>query len=122
VIDTSVLVAGISGLNTERAPGNPSAELLRDWLENATFAWLITEDILAEYKEVLRRLGVRRNLISTACVRRFPVEITGTAELHLAASAAICCPTSRHSSRRDGGPFVERPKFTVGRTGRSAGT
>ena len=63
VIDTSVLVAGISGFKFGRAPRNPSAELLRDWLENATFTWLITEDILAEYKEVLRRLGVRRNLI-----------------------------------------------------------
>jgi predicted nucleic acid-binding protein len=27
------------------------------------FRWLITEDILDEYKEVLKRLGVRRNLI-----------------------------------------------------------
>jgi hypothetical protein len=63
VIDTSVLVAGISGFKSGRAPRNPSAELLRDWLENATFTWLITEDILAEYKGVPRRLGVRRNLI-----------------------------------------------------------
>jgi predicted nucleic acid-binding protein len=37
--------------------------LLRDWLENAIFTWLVTEEILAEYKEVLTRLGVRRNLI-----------------------------------------------------------
>jgi predicted nucleic acid-binding protein len=63
VIDTSVLVAGISGFKSGRAPGNPSAEVLRDWLENATFTWLITEDILAEYKEVLTRLALRRNLI-----------------------------------------------------------
>jgi predicted nucleic acid-binding protein len=63
VIDTSVLVAGISGFKSGRAPANPSAELLRQWVENATFTWLIIEDILAEYKEVLGRLGVRRNLI-----------------------------------------------------------
>jgi len=63
VIDTSVLVAGISGFKSGRAPANPSAELLHDWLENATFTWLITEDIVAEYREVLRRLSVRRNLI-----------------------------------------------------------
>ena len=63
VIDTSVLVAGIAGFKSGRAPANPSAELLREWVENATFIWLITEDIVAEYKEVLRRLGVRRNLI-----------------------------------------------------------
>ena len=63
VIDTSVLAAGIAGFKSWRAIRNPSASLLRDWLENATFTWLITEDILAEYKEVLTRLGVRRNLI-----------------------------------------------------------
>jgi predicted nucleic acid-binding protein len=62
VIDTSVLAAGIAGFKSWRAAGNPSASLLRDGLENATFTWLVTEDILAEYKEVLTRLGVRRNL------------------------------------------------------------
>lgn len=63
VIDTSVLAAGIAGFKSWRAVPNPSASLLRDWLENATFTWLVTEDILAEYKEVLTRLGVRRNLV-----------------------------------------------------------
>jgi putative PIN family toxin of toxin-antitoxin system len=37
--------------------------LLRDWLENDTFVWLVSEEILSEYKEILARLGVRRNLI-----------------------------------------------------------
>jgi predicted nucleic acid-binding protein len=32
-------------------------------VENASFIWLVTEEILVEYKEVLRRLGVRRSLI-----------------------------------------------------------
>jgi predicted nucleic acid-binding protein len=63
VIDTSVLAAGIAGFKSWRAILNPSASLLRDWLENATFIWLVGEEILAEYKEVLARLGVRRNLI-----------------------------------------------------------
>ena len=63
MIDTSVLVAGIAGFKLGRPVGNPSARLLRDWLENAKFTWLVSEEILAEYKEVLRRLGVRRNLI-----------------------------------------------------------
>lgn len=63
VIDTSVLVAGIAGFKSGRPVHNPSARFLRDWLENATFTWLVSEEILAEYKEVLRRLGVRRNLI-----------------------------------------------------------
>lgn len=65
VVDTSVLVAGITGFKARREVGNASAKLLRDWLENGTFVWLVTEDIVTEYKEVLARLGVRRNLIGT---------------------------------------------------------
>jgi predicted nucleic acid-binding protein len=42
---------------------NASASLLRDWLEEGTFTWLVTEEILSEYKAVLGRLGVRRFLI-----------------------------------------------------------
>jgi predicted nucleic acid-binding protein len=56
-------VAGIAGFKSGRALRSPSASLLHEWLENATFTWLITEEILAEYKHVLTRLGVRRNLI-----------------------------------------------------------
>jgi predicted nucleic acid-binding protein len=63
VIDTSVLVAGIAGFKSWRAAENPSASFLRDWLENASFTWLVSEDIVSEYKEVLTRLGVRRNLV-----------------------------------------------------------
>lgn len=63
MVDTSVLVAGIAGFKPSRPARNPSAALLRDWLENATFTWLVTEDILSEYKDVLARLGVHRNLI-----------------------------------------------------------
>jgi len=63
VIDTSVLVAGIAGFKSERPVKNPSAALLRNWIENGTFTWLISNEILMEYKDVLARLGVRRNLI-----------------------------------------------------------
>ena len=64
VIDTSVLVAGIAGFKSaEIAPKNPSAKLLRDWIEEDTFIWLVSDEILLEYKRVLRRLGVRRPLI-----------------------------------------------------------
>jgi len=58
-----VLVAGVAGFKSGRSAENPSASLLRDWLENGTFIWLITEDIVAEYKGVLTKLGVRRNLV-----------------------------------------------------------
>ena len=63
VIDTSVLVAGVAGFKSGRVVENPSASLLRNWLEDATFVWLVTEEILSEYKAVLTRLGVRRNLV-----------------------------------------------------------
>jgi predicted nucleic acid-binding protein len=57
-------VAGIAGLKaSEIAPKNPSAKLLRDWIESNTFVWLITDEIVSEYKRVLARLGVRRSLI-----------------------------------------------------------
>lgn len=65
MIDTSVLVAGIAGFKARYETANPSAKLLRDWLENETFIWVVTDEILIEYKEVLGRLGVRRNLIGT---------------------------------------------------------
>lgn len=64
VVDTSVLVAGVSGFKATYVPGrNPSADLLRKWAEEKTFVWLVSEDILDEYKEVLRRLRVRSHLI-----------------------------------------------------------
>ena len=64
VVDTSVLVAGISGFRTPFLPGrNASADMLHAWAERNYFVWLITEDILNEYKEILRRLGVRPGLI-----------------------------------------------------------
>jgi len=64
VVDTSVLVAGIAGLRSpEIAPKNPSAKLLRDWIQGDTFVWLVSDEILLEYKQVLGRLGVRRPVI-----------------------------------------------------------
>jgi predicted nucleic acid-binding protein len=64
VVDTSVLVAGIAGFkDMETAAKSPSAALIRDWVEGDTFTWLVSEEILSEYKAVLARLGVRRNVI-----------------------------------------------------------
>jgi predicted nucleic acid-binding protein len=64
VVDTSVLVAGIAGLKPAKITlQNSSARLLRDWIENGTFIWLVTDEIILEYKTVLARLGVRRSTI-----------------------------------------------------------
>ena len=37
--------------------------MLRDWIERNTFVWLVSDEILLEYKLVLKRLGVRRAVI-----------------------------------------------------------
>ena len=64
VVDISVLVAGKSGFREPFVPGrNSSADVLHEWAEQNNFVWLVTEDILDEYKEVLKRLGVRPSLI-----------------------------------------------------------
>ena len=66
VIDTSVLIAGISGFREPYVRGkNTSSDLLYRWAEKGNFLWLVTEDILDEYKEVLERLSVRPSLIGT---------------------------------------------------------
>ena len=57
-------MAGISGFREPFVSGrNPSADVLHRWAEQDNFVWLITEDILEEYKEVLKRLRVRPSLI-----------------------------------------------------------
>jgi predicted nucleic acid-binding protein len=64
---------------------NPSASFLRDWIEAGTFTWLITEEILSEYKGVLGRLGVRRNLVGVIInlVREEAEFVTIRSEDHL---------------------------------------
>jgi putative PIN family toxin of toxin-antitoxin system len=63
VVDTSVLVAGVAGFKSGRTTEPPSASFLRAWVDHGTFVWLVTEEILSEYKAVLTRLGVRRPLV-----------------------------------------------------------
>jgi len=53
----------VAGFKSWRVVQNPSASFLRDWIELGTFTWLVTEEILSEYKGVLSQLGVRRNLV-----------------------------------------------------------
>lgn len=66
VVDTNVVVAGISGFRDQYVAGLiPSADLLHRWAEEEHFVWLYSEDILAEYKEVLKRLHVRSAAIGT---------------------------------------------------------
>lgn len=64
VVDTSVLVAGIAAFkNREHKELAASAAMLREWIDNDTFLWLVNEDILDEYKAILERRRVRPHLI-----------------------------------------------------------
>ncbi|MGH9523987.1 MAG: hypothetical protein ACRD3E_15805 [Terriglobales bacterium] len=46
-------MAGIAGFKRDVAPANASAMLLRDWVDNDTFTWIMTAEILEEYAAVL---------------------------------------------------------------------
>lgn len=66
VVDTNVVVAGVSGFREQYVPGRVrSADLLYRWGEEEHFIWLYSEEILTEYKEILRRLRVRPAAIGT---------------------------------------------------------
>jgi predicted nucleic acid-binding protein len=86
VVDTNVVVAGISGFRDQYVAGRiPSADLLHRWADEEYFVWLYSEDILAEYKEVLKRLHVRSAaigaLINFIRERGESVEIRSLAEI-----------------------------------------
>src|SRR5262249_25788802 len=53
--------AGLKALDV--TPQTPSATLLRDWIDRDSFVWLVSDEILQEYKEILARLRVRRQTI-----------------------------------------------------------
>ncbi len=64
MIDTSVLLAGVAGFKETYVRGkNSSADILYSWAQKSNFVWLVSEEILEEYKEILRRFHVRPSLI-----------------------------------------------------------
>lgn len=64
VVDTSVVVAGAAAFRgSPLHPKTDSGKLLLKWIEKGHFQWLYTEDILDEYKAVLRRCSVRSSVI-----------------------------------------------------------
>ena len=59
VVDTSVLIAGISGFRHPVPDAdNKSAVLLRQWIARGSFIWLVSVDIIDEYRDVMARLQV----------------------------------------------------------------
>jgi len=83
--------------STEIAPKNPSANLLRDWIEGDTFVWMVSDEILLEYKRVLGRLGVRRPLIGkiiNLLRDEAPVTSAHGPNLSLSSAALISLPRS----------------------------
>lgn len=60
VVDTSVVISGIAAFKPSCVPGRTdSGGLLHEWVNKGNFAWLVTAEILDEYKEVAKRLKVR---------------------------------------------------------------
>jgi predicted nucleic acid-binding protein len=58
-----VVIAGISAFKGGFVPGrNSSADMLHDWVESGSFVWLVTNEILEEYREVAKRLNIRPNV------------------------------------------------------------
>ncbi len=60
-----MVAAGVAGFKAGVTPMNDSARLIRGWIENDSFVWLVSADVLDEYKAVLGRLRVRPALIGT---------------------------------------------------------
>jgi predicted nucleic acid-binding protein len=86
VVDTSVLVAGVAGMKDSVHESNvASAKFVQRWVEDRPFVWLISDDILEEYRGVLARLGVRRPLIgkivNTLRAKGEPVKLGPTRNL-----------------------------------------
>lgn len=60
VIDTSVVISGIAAFKGSFVPGRTaSGDLLFQWVEKGRFTWLVSADILEEYRAVAKRLRVR---------------------------------------------------------------
>jgi len=56
------MVSGMSAFKGSFVSGkHSSADILHEWVEKGSFVWLMTAEILEEYKEVARRLRVRPN-------------------------------------------------------------
>lgn len=60
VVDTNVVVRGIRAFRQQPpAPTTPELRLLSGWIEDEhLFEWLMSAEILDEYRDVLRRLRV----------------------------------------------------------------
>jgi len=64
VVDTSVVIAGAAAFRgAPLHPQTESGKLLLRWIEEGHFQWLYTDEILDEYKEILKRFNVRPGVI-----------------------------------------------------------
>lgn len=86
VVDTSVVISGIAAFKRTFVAGRTdSGDLLFEWVEKGRFTWLVSTEILDEYKEVARRMKVRPSaagqLINLLKEEAEEVVVEGTVEL-----------------------------------------
>jgi hypothetical protein len=63
VVDTSVVISGIAAFKGSFVEGRTDGgDLLYHWLTRGKLTWLVTPEILEEYREVANRLRVRRSV------------------------------------------------------------
>ncbi len=64
MVDTSVVIAGIAAFHSAYESGhNASADFLYEWFQAGHFVWLVSDEILEEYREVAMRKRIRRHAI-----------------------------------------------------------
>jgi predicted nucleic acid-binding protein len=63
VVDTSVVIRAARAFRQQPPePGTPELRLVLAWRDDPeVFTWLYSQEILTEYREILRRLKVPRN-------------------------------------------------------------
>jgi predicted nucleic acid-binding protein len=64
IVDTSVVIAGAAAFRgAPLHPETASGRLILNWIEKDSFQWIYSEDILDEYKDLLKRFSVRPSVV-----------------------------------------------------------
>jgi len=84
VVDTSVVAAGVAGFKAGVIPTNDSAKLIRDWIENDSFVWLVLSGRAGPYP------GFRGESASRRLLNDGRVSMQNRSLSHVAAEGLDC--------------------------------